>query len=278
MKLKPILLNAHMSQGFGANDNPLYAGWGQKGHTGQDWVSQYNSPIFPAVPAEVYSIINQFNPDPMKYRAVYQIYDDVDFSYEISYGHCNEIMAKEGEFYGDKPLATEGNTGDVYSGGHYVTKEEKLGGSIKGHHVHFQVRKCIRVPKVAKGKQYLRDSNGKLKRAGYYYEIVDYDNGYNGCIDPLPFQKDRPHYVFKDDLNFKDKGEEIEKLQEILRHYGTFTYPEITGYYGEETRKAVYAFQTLEKVAPWAVIQFNRGKHVHSATRRRLNELYSGNQ
>lgn len=264
-----------MTQGFAENANPFYSGQGLKGHTGQDWSEYWGAPIFPAIKAEVYSLMNQDNPDPSKYRAVFQIYDEKEYSYEISYGHCNEMMAIEGEVYGDTPIAKEGNKGQVYENGREVTKEERLEGSHAGHHVHFQVRKCIRVEKRDKKKFYLKTSHGFLRRNGFYYEIVDYDNGYNGCVDPHPFQKKRPEYTFLVNLEFKTKHPDVKKLQECLTSYGTFTYPEITDYYGEETRKAVYAFQVAEKVASPLILRYYGGKFCHEATRKRLNELFA---
>lgn len=37
-------------------------------------------------------------------------------------------------------------------------------------------------------RQFIYQSNGNLfTRNGFAYEIEDYWNGYNGCIDPAPF-------------------------------------------------------------------------------------------
>lgn len=279
MKLEFPIKDFIITQGFGANANPSYAGDGLKGHTGIDFVSKYDAPIYAAIKAEVYSIINKDHPDPMKYRAVFQIYDDVDFSYEISYGHCNCIICKEETTYDvGEQLATIGNTGTCYSNGRLVTREEKLGGSQAGHHLHFQVRKLKRVSKRNSKNMYVRNSEGHLKRNGFFYEVVDYNNGYNGCIDPMPFLRPRPLYQFTKNLSYKQVDLDVMKLQEVLKDYGTFTGDEITAFYGEETRKAVFAFQLAEKVASPIVLWANRGKFCHEATRRRLNELYSHNQ
>lgn len=279
MKLIYPLQNATITQHFGDNANGSYASDGLKGHTAIDLVSVYNSPILAAVTGEVYSLMNKDNPDPMKYRAVFQIYDDIDYSYEVSYGHCNFIYAEEGKVYEQgqplSGLASEGNTGTCYVGNHLISREEKLGGSTAGFHTHFQTRKCIRVTKRDPKKHYLENSEGRLKRNDFYYEIVDYDNGYNGCVDPAPFLKDRPSHIFLKNLKYKDTDLEVMNLQACLQDYGTFIYPELTTYYGEETRKAVLAFQVKEKVAPWyTVLLPNQGKYVYEATRKRLNELY----
>jgi Putative peptidoglycan binding domain len=147
-----------------------------------------------------------------------------------------------------------------------VIMEQKPSG--KGSHLHFQVRKCIKVEKRNKKKTYLRNSEGFLYDDGFY-EVVDYDNGYNGCIDPGLFYSD----LFNVDLSYKDNGLDVERLQIFLKEYGTFTYPNVTGYYGEETRKAVYAFQIKEKVSNPLLLRLYKGRYCHEATRKRLNEL-----
>jgi len=275
MILKYPLKDFFISQGFGANANPMYAGQGLRGHTGLDLVSHYDDEILSSVEGEVYSVMNKDNQDPMKYRAVFQLYDDTDYSYEISYGHCNCIVCEEGEIYPQgEQLATVGNTGTCYVGGRLITREEKLSGSTAGHHLHFQVRKLLRVAKRSNKRMYIRNSEGLVKRNGFFYEVFDNNNGYNGCVDPMQFLDNRPRYTFASNLKFGDRSLEVKHLQEVLKHYGTFIFPETTLNYGEETRKAVLAFQLAEKVASTTTLWWNRGKFCHEATRKRLNELY----
>jgi len=177
-----------ITQGFGANANPLYAGQGLRGHTSVDYYGAWGTPIQScAERSYCYSVLNKDNPDPTKYRSVYMIVElegnRVD---EISYGHANQILAEVGKFYdaGDT-IMTMGNTGDVFAGGRKVTKEERLNGSKEGTHLHGpQVRACIKVTKTKSGKQYLQDAKGKFKKDGFYFEIIDYQNGYNGCVAP----------------------------------------------------------------------------------------------
>lgn len=49
-------------------------------------------------------------------------------------------------------------------------------------------------------------------------------------------------------LNVGTTGEGVRKLQEFLTTTGHFTYPEITGYYGRETIKAVQAWQVQNSI------------------------------
>ena len=180
-----------ITQPFAGNANPLYHGQGLKGHTGIDYAGEYGTPIPATVEnAYVYSLLNKDNPNLGKYRGVCTIWDDKesDTSYEVIYGHCSKIIAKVGTYTNPGDIvALVGNTGDVYANGNAVTIEERNAGSHAGSHLHFQVRALVRVKTTSTDKQYLYDGNGLLNRNGSYYEVVDYTNGYNGCVDPSTF-------------------------------------------------------------------------------------------
>jgi murein DD-endopeptidase MepM/ murein hydrolase activator NlpD len=182
-----------VTQPFGANATSVYAAGGFKGHTGIDVVAPFDTAIFPAVLAPIYRTIN-FGAPIRNYRCRYQIVDCDDYSYEVSYGHCNTKL--EGDGTTEKPIATVGNSGDVYTNGAYVIPEERGAPNYKGTHLHFQVRQLAR---EATFSMALPDQNGKIRqyvmnddgspymRNGKYYRVYDYWNGYNGCIDPAPF-------------------------------------------------------------------------------------------
>lgn len=260
-----------LTQGFGQNPDiykPL------KGHPALDYIHGFRQPIESAVTAPIYSILNQFNPDTQKYRCIYQVYDelDSDISYEIAYGHIYDTLHKEGDIVeAGKVIASEGNYGFCFSGGKTVTAEEKPSG--KGSHLHFQVRKCKRVDKIAKGKRYLRNSEGNLKRAGKYYEIVDYENGYNGLVNPAQFYP-KSMFKFETNIEYGQTSDEVKKLQSALTEYGTFSGDK-TGYYGDITATAVLAFQVREKLLPTPLLMLNKGKYVHALTRSRLNKIFA---
>jgi murein DD-endopeptidase MepM/ murein hydrolase activator NlpD len=187
--LQLIRPEGRRTQRFGKNATSIYAEQGLKGHTAEDWVNGWKSPIKAVVTGEVYSTINLTNKDPKRYRAVYQVVDTEEFSYEISYGHIDQCFANIGDVVKvGQIIATEGNWGDVFSGGKPVTTAGRKVG--KGSHLHGpQLRKCIKVKTRTRGKKYLKNAKGYFKRDGKYYEIVDYDNGYWGCIDPAPHYK-----------------------------------------------------------------------------------------
>lgn len=176
-----------ITQGFYQNFNSFYKENELAGHTGVDWNFNFNDNLLNvAENAFCYSVLNRDNPDLTKYRAVYTLVELGDVVYEISYGHCNKIFAEVGKTYSVSDiLATAGNTGDVFFNGKAPNAEERAKGL--GTHLHFQMRLCKKVLITKSDKRYLMDGFGIYKKNGYYYEVVDYNNGYNGCIDPMPF-------------------------------------------------------------------------------------------
>jgi murein DD-endopeptidase MepM/ murein hydrolase activator NlpD len=175
-----------LTQAFGKNANVSYKQSGLEGHTGEDYVLGWKKPIKAVVDGEVYSTLNLKSTDTDRYRAIYQIVDLEEASYEVSYGHIDASLVSIGDMvHAGQIIATEGNFGLCYSGGKKVTPAQKKTG--KGSHLHFQVRKCTRVKTRERGRTYLRNSKGYLKRNGFYYEVVDYDKGYSGCVNPSMF-------------------------------------------------------------------------------------------
>lgn len=173
-----------MTQPFGVNYNSSYKEMGLKGHPGIDYFFGYRKPIVAAVDGKVSAIRKAYNPNV--YSAVYQIIDLEKVSYEVSYGHLCEIYVKEGDYVKKgQIIGLEGNFGLSYSNGVLVSKEEKATG--KGSHLHFQARLCQLVKERDKKKTYLRNSKGYITKYRKYYEVIDYDNGFNGCIDPAIF-------------------------------------------------------------------------------------------
>lgn len=163
------------TQGFGLNGTPLYASTGLAGHTSEDYVSAYDTPIPALCDMKITWIANQDDPD-FKYRAVFGRYGEA----EVSYGHLNKIFVVVGqEVKAGDIIGTMGNTGDVYVNGKAITVEERKAGSKAGTHLHgVQVR---------------------IIKNWDTYEVENYNNGYNGCINPetvyLPWSIDNKSTV-----------------------------------------------------------------------------------
>lgn len=259
MKLQRPFPKSTLSQAFSLNDVPLYVEKGLTGHTGQDYVVAWGTPVPCAVDnSYCYSTINKDNPDPSKYRTPCFIVEDETGVYEIIYGHASDILAIPDRMYHAGEIVSKvGNTGAVYVGGRETTTAAKLKGSKDGSHLHFQVRLLTKVVKTRKGYNYVVDGNGILKKDGYYYEVVNYDNGRNGCIDPEPFFEEKKPYIFTRDLYLGVSGPDVLALQKYLNSHG-FTIStqgagspgKETAYFGRLTKNALARYQIAKGIWP----------------------------
>jgi len=254
-----------ITQGFAENANISYERDGLIGHTTIDWGIAWGKPIINcAKDAYCYSVMNRDHQDPMKYRAVFTLVN-ADNGYsewaEVSYGHLNEITAEVGKTYQPKDtLGTCGNTGMVFAGGREVLREEKLKGSKAGSHLHGpQVRPVLRVQKRTRKKKYLYDGSGALKIDGYYFEIINYDNGTVGCIDPTPLLVDEvtAGSLFKRDLYIGIRGDDVRDLQKYLNQqgfrvalFGAGSPGYESNYFGRLTQNALIKFQKARGIYP----------------------------
>lgn len=191
MKLLPPLNSFTLTQPFGANFNATYVNKGLKGHNALDLRSFYGDILMTSIDSFCYNTLNKDNPDRMKYRAVCTLLQDENGNwFDLIYGHMDKIWVSAGDpLLAAEPLGTEGNTGEVYSNGVLVTGDQKNAGSVLGYHTHFQLRPVTMTDKILPNKNYLQAPNGGIYRHTnkQYFYITNFDNGYEGAIDPLPF-------------------------------------------------------------------------------------------
>lgn len=236
------------NQYFGQNANTYYSEGGLRGHTGIDFGQKFLAPLFASTDSYCYSVQNKDNKDLMRYRAVYTLIEDAGVWYELSYGHLIDIYATPKTFLkrGD-PIGTEGNTGNVASGGKKVTATEKKNGSGKGSHLHLQLRLVKPVDVKEKGKKYLSDSKGLLKYLDKFWEVPNYENGYAGCVDPAPYWVNPPKDLISQTLRYGMRGEQVKILQKKLGI-------ETDGIFGLQTELAVKAFQKKHKLTADGIV------------------------
>jgi hypothetical protein len=182
-----------VSQGFGANKNPLYASQGLQGHAGIDFVSfklaklGVGDTVRAVVPGVVYDIFYADDPDPSHCKEVRVLYhcDEHDLWYSVQYAHFSSIQVKIGdELNAGDPIGIEGNTGDVYANGRPVTTAERRAGSTAGSHVHIEwleLRPGAQPNQVAWN---LADHLGRfVQHDGNYFVVPGHYNGYEGAFD-----------------------------------------------------------------------------------------------
>ena len=151
-------------------------------HTGIDFMSRFRGPIYALADGVVYKI-KYGSSNLQEFRTVYQICETPLGPMEVAYVHIWEIKAIEGFMPQGSFIATEGNTGKVFSGGIEVRPDQKPSG--RGAHLHASVRPLTRTLKIEPGEHYIRnlDLTKYKDEDGNYYKITHKDNGSRGWID-----------------------------------------------------------------------------------------------
>lgn len=192
----PVQKPRFLSQGFGENLNGAYSTQGLIGHPGEDFVGDWKSKIYCAAENSLVTrVINEDNPDPQAYRAVYTIVERNGRYFEITYGHLEVVLVKVGQVLNPKDIVgLMGNRGMVFSFGREITRAEKEAGSKAATHLHFQVREM------------LKKNNGYIQRQP--------DNGFNSCINPQPLFTGR---YAEDYVSYKNNlATQISLLQKVV--------------------------------------------------------------
>lgn len=162
-----------VTQWFGENPD-LYGRWGLAGHNGIDIVAPHGSPLYAVEDCIVLEVNNNPNGYGKHVRLVSLDKDEDGYSREWTYGHCDTISVQQGEVVeAGEQIATMGNTGFVVSGNTPYWSSNPFAGT----HLHIGVRL---VKRLARGGWSYPGSSIRL-------EVLDYDNGYKGSIDPYPY-------------------------------------------------------------------------------------------
>lgn len=232
------------AQSFGRNGNPYYVDHGLKGHTGLDVVCGYGSDIHADYDMQVYKIFTKESHGSDGFTGIFALYDDGLQSFEWCIGHCKNVNVKIGDKVttGDL-IGTEGNFGLVWSGNQQITFAMSSAGDTRGYHRHYQMRPYKKVKRTSWGNQYLSTTTGiYLDSDNNYYEIINFNNGYNGCID---FSQK----LFQRNLTVGMSGYDVLVLQRIFKKEQLFTV-EPTGFFGPVTLAAAVKYQKAHSIAP----------------------------
>lgn len=256
--VKPLSIN----QKFGQNNIPLYKEQGLPGHNGMDFMAKHGQPIYAS-----HDGYASFQIDGSGGHGVVIItkdqydYQGVPTYFKTIYWHMCDGL-KEPKY--QSPIADK--TGFVFvKTGDLIGYADNTGAST-GDHLHYGLKP------VGKGEAW-----------GTWYN-TEQNNGYNGAIDPEPYLNGKfaedfvngvTKYLFKVDLKLGDKSDEVAKLQQRMKDLGFYHYegtPDITGYYGEYTRAAIYAYQLNYVPMSFYEKYVLKGKSFGPKTREILNK------
>lgn len=234
-----------IGQLFGGNANPSYVGQGLRGHPAIDEHCGYGSDIHSYVDQYIYSLYPVNAPASDGYTAIFGIVHTPLEVFEFVTGHVSRIDVKIGDDVKKKQLiGAEGNHGQVWQGGIQITLAMQKAGDKRGSHRHDQKRPCVKVTRTVSTRNYLQTSHGTYRdQEGYYYEVYDYNNGYNGCVD---FMKP----LFPRDLAKGASGYDVYLFQKALVLEGLFSPDDCIGVFGPKTLAAASAFQKKHSISP----------------------------
>jgi hypothetical protein len=235
-------------QPFSANYNPSYKAGGLAGHTGIDYACGYGTPIHSLYDGLVTLVWTPQAPASDGYTAVAILVDDGKECFEWQVGHCNPDRSilegtriKKGDYIG-----TEANHGVVYSGNVLITLAQQKAGNQAGHHRHYQKRPVM--PVLPSDGFLLSNGRGGQVRAadGSYYQIFNFNGGYNGCVDPMV-------PVFNRLLCVGNTGYDCFVLQRILANKGFLTATP-NGTFGPKTWAALRQWQISLGITPTGIL------------------------
>lgn len=252
------MLNCTQGQGFGKNYNPSYHEGGLIGHTGIDINCGYGTPIDAKATGLVYSTFPVDCPANDGYTGVFTLCNTPLETFEFSYGHVSEINCSVGDVVQkDQVIAKEGNKGVVYSGNVLISLPMQAQGDQRGSHRHYQKRPVLKTKQV-KGRVLSTAMGAYKDQNGFYYQVYNYENGFNGCVDwqaPL----------FQRNISVGSYGYDILLLQRACVLERTAKY-EPTGYFGLLTLASVIQLQRSWGLPPTGF--------VGEMTRSKLNNKY----
>jgi len=165
-------------------------------HSGIDESCGYRSLVYGLKKMKVYKVLDDAHPanDGSGYWGVFGICDEGNGVYsEWQSGHLDEIHVAPGNTTNPwTVLGLEGNHGEVYSNGVRITLEMQRAGDTRGHHRHWNkkfIEKVHLSEREDKPGTYLtawgKEFNFPYKDdGGFYYRILNYDNGLRGSVDP----------------------------------------------------------------------------------------------
>jgi len=167
--------NGAVTQWFGENPE-LYSKIGLKAHNGIDIVAPYGTPIYAVSDQKIVEVKNDSGGYGKHIRGAGQMK-------EYTYGHLSKITCELGQEVkeGDK-IGEMGNTGFVISGATPYWEYNPYAGT----HLHFGIREL---------GEWTPGCMGIFYSVGDKYEILNYENGYKGSVDPVPFFSEVPQDV-----------------------------------------------------------------------------------
>lgn len=174
-------MNCTRTQGFYENAANAYPKIGMKGHGGIDVNCGYGTEVQFPLDGLVSGVFNNVFKASDGYWGVYALCEYKGQLGELCVGHLSRIDVKIGDkIRKGQVVGLEGNHGYVFDNGVQITLAQQAAGDQRGHHRHWQWRPVVKTKSLS-NKQFITNYTGIYKDSeGYYYQVLDYDNGFHG--------------------------------------------------------------------------------------------------
>lgn len=174
---------------FCQNGQLYQSNFGLPSHNGIDCSNGYRSPVYSAHEGIVVEKYDASNSNKTKGFGVYLLSPVIELPQDFPfyggekvnilsvYWHASEVLVDLWqEVDRNTAIVLEGNTGLILGKETWTEEDEKNG---RGSHLHFGIRLLKEDPNAP--------AEAKRVYGTKTYKILDYNNGYKGYINPLPF-------------------------------------------------------------------------------------------
>jgi len=251
MKLSYPLKDIFVTQLWGENPEYYSKNYGVKAHNGIDYRAPHGTPVYATHDGFAYYEKDISGGEGVVIRSKEKMeIEGVLTHFKTIYWH---FVNSDKEPQYKSPITCR----DINSQGQEVKCGDLIGyadntGYSAGSHLHFGLKP------VSEGET-----------LGVLYNPKQ-NNGYAGAVNPMPYMPSK--FKFLKDMQYGQRNDDIKELQKRLIDMGYCVPSGSTGYYGQETRKAISIYQSVAGVPlTWYERFILAGSICGKKTRERLN-------
>lgn len=253
--LKSPVEKPFITQPFGVNGEWYQKrGINIKGHNGIDFLTAHGQPVYASHDGFAYYEWDGKQGEGVVIRSkeMFELNDGTVSFIKTVYWHFVDAI-KESKFTSPIKVFDINSKGQEVEAGDLIGYADNTGLST-GDHLHWGLKP------VSIGE-----------KMGSIYNPLQ-NNGYLGAIDPMPYLvMPVEKYLFFRDMKFGDDSGDVKELQRRLISMGYSIPSGATGYYGYQTKAAVFAFQEKYVKLTWYETYILGGMRCGKKTRDALN-------
>lgn len=244
------LKDIFVTQYFGENPDFYIKNYGVKGHNGIDYRAPTGTPVYATHDGFAYYEKDSAGGEGVVIRSKGMMLIAGQLShFKTIYWHLDNRPG----FKSPITCTDVQSQGQVVKCGDLIGYADSTGVSF-GSHLHFGLK-----PIALTGTAHEE----------YNFYNTNQNNGYAGAIDPMPYLPKK--YQFLKNMEYGNRSADVAQLQQRLINMGYNLPSGATGFYGNETKAAVFIFQSLYVPMSWTERYVYKGKYCGAKTRAKLN-------